>query len=35
MGDSADTATFAVEVIRRFGYEMGRPRFSRRQAIIT
>ena len=28
VGDSADTTTFAVEVIRRFGYEMGRPRFS-------
>ncbi len=28
VGDSADTTTFAVEAIRRFGYEMGRPRFS-------
>ncbi len=36
VGDSADTTTFAVEVIRRFGYEMGRPRLpSATKLLIT
>ena len=36
VGNSADTATFAVEAIRRWWYEMGHPRFpSATKLLIT
>ncbi len=36
VGDSVDTATFAVEAIRRWWYEMGHPRFpSATKLLIT
>jgi len=34
VGDTADTASFAVEAVRRWWYTMGRPRFPKATKLL-